>query len=205
MDGQPAPRLFARPSKPLSRISRRLRSLDEGPQAMHAVLNPDQVALVEWITAGLRISEVRDMRGDAGYLLNNMIAKFSLAASEYLLSKAALSRLKQEGVDLNLRHRRSRFYGKKSPFLYEHTIPASLVRHQLLSVQPVRAEVEAVLSSAGAVAVVLREEDDLLRLHGLRSFMPEGWAWGDDPLARYHVAGLEIAEQRLQMEGAICR
>ena len=168
-------------------------------------LNPDQVALAEWITAGLQIAEVRSMRGDAGYLLNNMIAKFSLAASEYLLSKAALSRLRQDGVDLTRSHRRSSFYGKKSPFLYEHTIPASLVRQKLLSVQPVRSEVEAILVSAGAVAVVLREEDDLLRLHGLRSSMPKGWIWGHDPLARYRVAGLEIAEQRLLMEGAICR
>lgn len=172
---------------------------------MNASLNPDQVALVEWITAGLQIAEVRNMRGDAGYLLNNMIAKFSLAASSYLLSRAALSRLTRDGVDLNAPHRRSRFYGKKSPFLYEHTIPASLVRRQLLSVQPVRTEVEIILMSAGAVAVVLREEDDLLRLHGLRSSMPDGWTWGDDPLARYRVAGLEIAEQRLQMGGAICR
>ncbi len=172
---------------------------------MNSSPNSDQVALLEWITAGLQIPEVRNLHGDAGYLLNNMIAKFSLAASEYLLSRAALSRLGQEGVDLSRRYRRSKFYGKKSPFLYEHTIPASLVRQQLLLVQPVRVEVEVVLNSAGAVAVVLREEDDLLRTHGLRSSMPGGWTWGDDPLARYHVAGIEITEQRLHMEGAICR
>lgn len=172
---------------------------------MNKLLNPDQVALAEWITSGLQIPEVRQLRGDGGYLLNNMIAKFSLAASEYMLSQAALVRMNMDGVDLTRCHRRSKMYGKKSPFLYEHTIPVSLVRAQLLSVQPVRAEVESVLTSAGSVAVVLREEDDLLRLHGLRSSMPKGWAWGDDPLARYHVAGLEIAEQRIQMEGAICR
>jgi hypothetical protein len=41
--------------------------------------NPDQVALLKWISAGLQIDEVRNLRGDAGYLLNNMIAKYTLA------------------------------------------------------------------------------------------------------------------------------
>ena len=48
-------------------------------------MNKDQTALLEWITAGLQISEVRSLHGDAAYLLNNMIAKYNLAASEYLL------------------------------------------------------------------------------------------------------------------------
>jgi hypothetical protein len=168
-------------------------------------MNPDQTALVEWITAGLQIREVREFRGDAGYLLNNMIAKYSLAASEYLLSEGALARLTQQGVDLSRTYKRSRFYGKSSAFMYEHTMPASIVREQLLAVQPVRAEVEVVLAAAGPVAMVLREEDDRLRLQGLRSSMPVGWQWGDDPLARYHAAGLEIVSDRICVEGAICR
>ena len=168
-------------------------------------LNEDQEALLEWITAGLQIKQVRMLRGDAGYLLNNMIAKYSLASSEYLLSNAAIARLRQDGVDLNSSHKRSRLYGKASPFMYEHTIPASLVRNRLLSIQPVRNDVAEVLAAAGPVAMILRQEDDLLRIHGLRSQMPQGWKWGDDPLARYHVAGLQIAEQTIRMEGAICR
>ena len=41
--------------------------------------NSDQKALIQWITLGLKIKEVRDLKGDSGYLLNNMIAKVTLA------------------------------------------------------------------------------------------------------------------------------
>lgn len=168
-------------------------------------MNQDQKALLQWITSGLQIAEVRQLYGDAGYLLSNMIAKYSLSASEYLLSHRAAERLLGDGVDLNGLHKRSYLYGKKSLFIYEHAIPASVVREQLLVVPPLQHEVQSVLSLAGPVAVILRDEDDLLRLHGLRSRMPKGWSWGDDPLARYHVAGFQISEQRIRMSGAIRR
>jgi len=41
--------------------------------------NSDQKALIQWITSSLKIKEVRDLKGDSGYLLNNMIAKVTLA------------------------------------------------------------------------------------------------------------------------------
>ena len=41
--------------------------------------NSDQKVLIQWITSGLKIKEVRDLKGDSGYLLNNMIAKVTLA------------------------------------------------------------------------------------------------------------------------------
>ena len=89
--------------------------------------------------------------------------------------------------------------------MYERTMPASLVRNQLLKVKPTRGEVEAILSTIGPLAMVLREEDDQLRINGLRSKMPLGWEWGDDALARYHAAGLPIAMHKISIEGAICR
>lgn len=168
-------------------------------------INDDQIALLEWITAGLQIKQVRNLSGDAGYLLNNMIAKYSLAASNYLLSNGALLRLNRDGIDLTSSHKRSKLYGKQSPYIYEHSIPASLVRTHLFSVQPVREDVAQILAAAGPVAMLLREEDEVLRSRGLRSSMPAGWCWGDDPLARYHAAGITIVVQRIRMEGKICR
>jgi hypothetical protein len=168
-------------------------------------INNDQIALLEWITAGLQIEQVRNLNGDAGYLLNNMIAKYSLAAGDYLLSQGALLRLERDGVDLTRSHKRSRLYGKQSPYLYEHSIPASLVRARLLNLQPVREDVAQILAAAGPVAMLLREEDDVLRRSGMRSSMPVGWRWGDDPLARYRAAGITMAEQTIRIEGKICR
>ena len=45
--------------------------------------NANQRALRLWVTAGLAIPEVTQLHGDAGYLLNNMIAKYTLAADTY--------------------------------------------------------------------------------------------------------------------------
>ena len=90
--------------------------------------NTDQQALIQWITAGLKIKEIRNLRGDSGYLLSNMIAKITLADSKYFISDAALKILKQLKIDLDKTYKRSKFYGKKQPFVYEHSIPVSIVR-----------------------------------------------------------------------------
>jgi hypothetical protein len=72
------------------------------------ILNDDQKALFQWITAGLCIDEVRLLKGDAGYLLGNMIAKFTLASSNYLLSEAAFKELIKTGLDMGKAYKRSR-------------------------------------------------------------------------------------------------
>jgi len=168
-------------------------------------LNNDQVALLKWITAGVSIAGVRKLDGDAGYILNNMIAKFTLAASEYRISEKAFSKFKALGTDLSEVHKRSKFYGKNSPFLYEHAIPATIVRDQILRVKPTQQSVLNVLRKAGPVVVVLREEDKLLRKHRLNQDMPEGWKWGGNPMARYRRAGISITMQTLKVDGAIQR
>ena len=62
--------------------------------------NSDQKVLIQWIPSGLKIKEARDLKGDSGYLLNNMIAKVTLACSEYPLSIGALQMLNMMKVDL---------------------------------------------------------------------------------------------------------
>lgn len=42
------------------------------------------------------------------------------------------------------------------------------------------------------VAVVTCEEDKKLRNSGLSKSMPQGWNFGDDPLARWHHVGIQI-------------
>jgi hypothetical protein len=167
--------------------------------------NLDQIALLKWITSGLKISEVRDLQGNSGYLLNNMIAKYSLFSDEYLISENALCELKMMGVDLTQTYRRRRFYGKKSPFIYEHSVPASIVRNHLLASEVNELKVKAILERAGRVAVLLRSEDEILNRMGLRKKMPEGWKWGSDSLARYKRSGIAISDSSLSVNGAICR
>ena len=95
--------------------------------------NEDQRALRQWISAGLKIPEVRSLHGDAGYLLNNMIAKYTLATDTYILSASALQEMNSRGVDLRQTYTRRRFYGRKdNPFIYEHPVPAGVIRAALL-------------------------------------------------------------------------
>ena len=168
-------------------------------------LNADQRALVRWLVAGLQIDEVRDLNGDAGFLLSNMIAKFSLAASTYRLSQGAFSELVNQKIDLSFAYKRSRFYGKKSLFMYEHAVPCSLVRQKLLEVNPTLQSVLRILNSAGPVIMVLRTEDQKLRDSGLLRSMPQGWQWGDDPLARYRASGIALSRRGLRVTGQIER
>ncbi len=168
-------------------------------------LNIDQKALIQWITAGLAIKDVRELHGGASYLFSNMIAKVTLAADQYLLSCKAFNRLSKDNIDLKKVHTRSKFYGKESPYMYEHMIPASIVRNKLLTIQPLEEEVINVLKVSGNVVMILREEDKLLSANGLEKTMPYGWEWGDDPFARYHSSGIELSKTRILMKGAIKR
>ena len=133
--------------------------------------NKDQIALRKWIEAGLAISEVRELHGDAGYLLNNMIAKYTLASFQYQISERALSEFNVRDVDLSKTYRRRTFYGKqkgKNPFIYEHAVPVGIVRKELLNHANDRPKICEILASAGPVAVLLRVEDQEIRNAGLQ-------------------------------------
>lgn len=172
------------------------------------VENSDQVALRKWILAGLAIPEVVALKGDAGYLLNNMIAKYTLAADNYAISNKALEEFKAQNVDLNRVYARRVFYGKqggKNPFIYEHTVPARVIRQDLLKCGGDSSIAEQILAHSGEVAIILRSEDAQLRELGLSSRMPEGWKIGDDHLARYKAVGIALSHEILYVSGAICR
>ena len=170
-------------------------------------LNEDQIALAKWISSGLNIIEVRNLKGDASYLLNNMIAKFISASPSYHLSKSTEISLEKEKINFQKRYKRSRFYGKsKSPsYVYEHSIPCSLVRRKLMKVKNDFESHLKVLIQAGPVVMITREEDEKLNSYGLKSVMPQGWEWGYDTFDRYKKVGIEISSKMLLVEGSICR
>jgi len=167
--------------------------------------NKDQTVLVQWIAAGLAIPDVRLLHGDAGYLLSNMIAKYSLAASCYRISVAARIEFARMNVDLSSTFKRSTFYGKQSPFIYEHPVPASVVRKQLLQSSSDQKAVCNILKEAGPVTVLLRTEDEIINNAGLKKSMPENWVWGDNNLSRYAQLNIELSEEVLRVSGKIKR
>ena len=167
-------------------------------------MNEHQLALLKWIAAGLSIPEVRQMYGNAGYILNNMIAKYSLASDSYEISVGARTELSKLRVDIKKTYPRSRFYGKDQPFIYEHIIPAVVIREALLKTDCACESVHQILE-AGKVTMILRDEDKLLRKNGLSQKMPKGWKWGDNPLDRYHNAGIQLSGEFLKVTGGIVR
>lgn len=169
------------------------------------VENIHQVAIRKWIWASLQITEVVNLNGDAGYILNNMIAKYSLYSDTYRISKLALRALVKQNIDLNVVHFRSRFYGKDKPYMYEHTIPAIVIRLELLKSNKSEEVVNEILTLSGDVVVIKRIENELLKKAKLNSSMPDGWKFGDDQYARYKEAGIDISDKYLKVKGAVYR
>jgi len=132
--------------------------------------------------------------------LNDFIRSFSLYD--------ALVQFQSQGVDLTKTYLRRAFYGKqggRNPFIYEHVVPASVIREQLIANRRNHEKIKEILSNTGQVAVILREEDKKLRKAGLAFKMPEDWSFGDDLLARYDTVGVVLSDKFLNVTGAICR
>ncbi len=171
------------------------------------VENLDQIALRKWIEAGLSIPEVRSLNGGAKWLFPNMIAKYTLAADYYEISKAALAEFRNRKTDLSIRYTRGKFKPSKEnkTFYYEHAIPASVVFKQLYSSDCTAKSVRDTLDHAGPVVVLLQAENDRLDSAGFKAEMPTGWKYGDDPYARYKEVGIEVSQEVLLVHGRIYR
>ena len=169
--------------------------------------NIGQQTLRDWLTAGLRLPEVRNLNvdSDASYLVNNMIAKYTLAAPFYEISKSALQELQKLQVDLSERHTRGNFYGSDKPFIYEHPVPAGITRKEIFRTDLSSESIKHVLQSSGRVTLLLRTENAQLREAKLTTKMPDGWEFGDNPFARYHEVGIELSGELLKVKGAIKR
>ncbi len=103
---------------------------------------------------------------------------------------------------------RRTFYGKqggKNPFIYEHTIPAGVIREELIKRGRDDKIASQILAQSGVVAVILRKEDEMLRKAGYSSRMPIEWKIGGDHLARYKEVGIKLSNEVLKVKGAICR
>ena len=154
------------------------------------------------IKSGLSCPEFIEGYGDGKYLFSNMVAKYTLSNTRYRFTKNALERFISMGYDVNKVYTRNSLYGKKSPFIFEHSIPASVVRKELIN-NPT--EVDNILDNSGEVLITLREEDEILTSKGYQSTMCEGWEFGDNPLVRYEKCGIEVSDVYLTMKGAIKR
>jgi hypothetical protein len=146
--------------------------------------------------------------GDLNYVFRNIIAKYVSSSEVYRVSKG-VEILIDRDEDLKTRilnsekiNLKAYFYGGKSSYakigiktLFEHSIPAAVIRDQLLLLREKIFQQEefrtnsleltkTILLNSGFVVVVLQEENRCL----LRKSMPIGWTYGSDPFDRYHKA-----------------
>ena len=183
---------------PLSRSSSQTNKVRKRPQE-----NIDQRALRLWLTSGINIPEVSQIKGDARYLLSNMIAKYTLAADVYAISKEALDQFGLREVDLSRTYNRHTFYGKEKPFIYEHPVPVRLVRDAILNGDKTPDNVAQLLQEMPPVSVLLRSENERLVKAKLTRDMPKEWDFGDEPYARYRAVGIELSDRSLKVKGEI--
>ena len=165
-------------------------------------MNRHQQALKHMIIAALQCVDFLTGYGDGNYIFSNMVAKYTLSTDKYRFTEAALQHFIANGGDVNKVHSRSSLYGKKSPYMYEHAIPASVTREALKSNPE---NVDFILENCGEVIIALRTEDDILTNNGLQKCMSEGWKFGDDTHARYTQCGIALSNTYLNMKGAIMR
>ena len=166
--------------------------------------NNNQIALLKWIKAGLDIDECINKFGDSGYLFSNMIAKFISSSDEYFISKNALIEMKSKNYDIDKTYKRS-FLASLPEFFLEHSVPVSLIREKLLSINSNIDEFFLIIKSMGPLVIILRSENKELDNAGLRSKMPTNWNWCDDKFARYKNVGIEISEKKLKVSGRLIR
>jgi hypothetical protein len=141
------------------------------------------------------------------YVLGNMVAKFVSSAEKYKISEGALLHIKKMGLNpLEPIHIAKYIYGKNRDTLLEHMIPASLIKKALVEARDSEAEMKKILLNSGSVVIVLRSEDEMLKLAGLNKAMPSNWmGYGDNPVKRYSEAGITIADIEIIHAGPICR
>ena len=146
--------------------------------------------------------------GDLNYVLRNIIAKYVSSSEVYRVSKGVEilidknEDLKNKILNFEIINLKAYFYGSKSSYakigikaLFEHSIPAAVIRDQLLLLREKIFQDEEfrnnsheltkmILLNSGFVVVVLQDENRCL----LRKSMPPGWIYGGDPFDRYHKA-----------------
>lgn len=64
--------------------------------------------------------------------------------------------------------------------MYEHSIPATVVRSELINSDYREKTVKMILEKAGEVTLILRIEDKKLNDCSLKKCMPSEWSFGSD-------------------------
>lgn len=80
--------------------------------------------------------------------------------------------------------------------VYDHAVPFIYLQRRLLALETVdEPSIRALLQQFNLIALITKDEDQMLKSAGLNKNMPRGWD-GNDPLARYREMGIELIPNR---------
>ena len=135
----------------------------------------------------------------------NYVAKYGLAKNSYAITAAARSHLEANGL-LTANGLRRGKKNKKNRFTYEHPIPSNVIADEIIANRDDASKISEILKISDVVTILTTEENDLLSGR-LRSDMPAGWSFQDDPYARYVAVGLpeQSKLERVSVFGALAR
>jgi len=144
-----------------------------------------------------------------GYVLSNLIAKYSLASDLYYVTECAYTFLKDNNlIDNTGRVLRGSKRRKKSEISWEHAIPSCVIRDYLLNNMSSisKSDIENVLSLSDYVVAVCKEDNCILNENGYMASMPGDWKLFEDSWsARYTESGIKILDFTIPMYGVVCR
>jgi hypothetical protein len=174
-------------------------------------LNAPQLMWIDVITAILAQPTFDVKIGNMGYVFKNMIAKFVSSSDYYRVSTGVFNLIIKPNLELHQLilndtplNMKKYFYGRDRPSLLEHMVPTSVTAKALLALgkEPTKEQVSFILRNSGEIAIILREENNLLP----RSKMPENWNFSDSYYARYLEAGVTLEDGiRVKRNGSIYR
>ncbi len=171
-------------------------------------MNQKQTKIFEVLKAILQIKDFSEYFKDhtISYGFLNYVAKYSLAKDKYLITKKALTHIKEKGFfkeDSLLRGSKC----KKNGFTFEHPVPSNVTSSELVKFSNDEYMIPKILKWSDYVVVLTSEENLILRKTGLERKMPENWSFfKNDPFERYKHSGL-IQEpfQEINVHGQVIR
>ncbi|WP_336368141.1 hypothetical protein [Marinobacter sp. C2H3] len=84
----------------------------------------------------------------------------------------------------------------KGKLVYDHAVPFIYLQRHLLALETVdEPSIRALLQQLNLIALITKDEDQMLKSAGLNKSMPQDWD-GKDPLARYREMGIELISNR---------
>ena len=171
--------------------------------------NKLSVAQERWIQIIRYVVDYKDLDlkiGDMNYTLGNMIAKMVSSHDFYKITKDAWDYGISKGYDLTKEiNVCSAFYGSKHPTTLEHMVPCSKIRKEIIESNRTEEAIRDILCNSGYVTIMTMEENEKLNAKGLKSDMPTGWEYGDDPIKRYEDVGIGLPLREIKRKGRICR